>query len=131
MKIQRHKKLGELIELRWGISLKEYLECDDNDTININTGKKEKISTKEEVDSYIKSGFWGLVEVDTGVIHFWLDEKVVNKERFLYFLAHEIGHTKGKECWNMRKEELRANTYGDTILEAIKLFKEIFKNERI
>lgn len=61
--------------------------------------------------------------MDDHVIHFWLDDKLVNFDEFLFFLGHEIGHIIENiiHADDITGRESRCDGYGFVAKEAFRL----------
>lgn len=82
-------------------------------------------------DGIEKQGYWGFINTDTKVIHYWIkSDAEVPIQELIHFFGHEIGHGTGVQLEDDFAEEMRAEDFGHVAALAYELsFKALSKKQ--
>lgn len=77
---------------------------------------------EEWLRSVRKYGRWAFVRIVKGeaTIH-WYAAARISDRQVAHMLGHELGHITGRRLKNKVEEELRADAFGDTVLEVMEM----------
>jgi len=94
-------------------------------TADLFGGSSKKMTIGDQAKAIEGMGIWGFARPDENEIHYWIKDKN-DRNHFLYFISHELGHIVGKEDGDDMHEEFRANSYADVATKATEIADSIY-----
>lgn len=87
-------------------------------------GEEVEFGIGQMLEGIKKQGCWGFADKKKKTIHVWFSKKA-SKGDLLFFLCHELGHIQPRFKNTLFEEEMRANSYGEVCLEAIRQLRKM------
>lgn len=108
VKIKIYDSAKACLEAHWGCKFGEVQEmvgCDGQ-------GKQYKLTPREIIENVSNTGCWGFCD-QKDMLHIWFSGKC-DLSDLIHLLAHERGHCFKPHYKSVRREEIKADKYGDT-----------------
>lgn len=125
-KLKKYASVDEIIlasfqDEEGSLTIADLNECEING-VDIEN-KEVQFSYLQQKAGIEEQGHWGWVD-ENNTIHYWIG-KEISLEELIHFFAHEIGHRVGEPNADEYKEEMRAESYGETAALAYQFAKMI------
>ncbi len=111
IKIKIYDSCQECFEAHLGCKISEVGEMGGFD----GQGKEYKFTPAQAMENMIERGYWGFCDdkTDIPVLHIWYSPDC-EIDDLIHLLAHERGHSLRPYYRSEKKEEMKADQYGET-----------------